>query len=738
MSDIGNTNKVSSKFVSRALPESAHCLAAFILGGILACIPLIVNANFSSYYIDDMQAQYMSTFYAIGKTAFSYFNIPLVTTHSWYGGNISGEYQYAVFNPVCVLLFGISALFGDLQTGATFLGIMFTAILAGGGFFLGRAFGIPRPLSYVASITISTNSYIFFWFASSWFPGLMSTSFALWAMGFILLAREGRAYFIGAVIFTALTATAGWPLSIIVLGVFVAITLLVDAYEKAWDRLWAPAAASALGIVIAAPALAAMIGMGPVSTRFSGIANKNLLVPNLGDLLSVMDPFYQGWMLSFGGYGPLVNSSFYAAWFIVPFMCMIDWRSVDWTDRTLKILFSLTITMLALTQGPEYLGPTRWPFRYIPIFQISMVLTTLFLVNKAGFITPTRKRIFILFLVISLVSLRSTQSNPDNIIHHFIVFLSILISALIIFFFRRNLSVVLAVIIVSVIGFVVAGRVAINTNVNLPDWYFSAKGVSNINLSSLPHSYEMYVGSVGDRNDPHRFDEILFGQMGLALGRSMINGYTPIGHRAFADKLCLATHGFTCPEGGARLLDIEHSTGRTFAELMRVNKIIAERGPAAEQLAGRASSPWALLEENPRTVVYAQNLPNRNLPGSLSWPMDGISVEAVGAPSAENERINVLQRQTSVNTLVFARLWWPGYRARFNGQEVPVRALDGFLVAVDLPPDGSTGILELSFSPPFFNLSLLAALAAAAIAIGLAIIHGKISSAFTRWERPAY
>jgi hypothetical protein len=89
------------------------------------------------------------------------------------------------------------------------------------------------------------------------------------------------------------------------------------------------------------------------------------------------------------------------------------------------------------------------------------------------------------------------------------------------------------------------------------------------------------------------------------------------------------------------------------------------------------------------------------------WPITGLSTEALGEATATHEALRIVRRDPGVVRLIFARPAWPGYRAKFNGVEIPVIPYGSFLVAVELPNDGSTGTLVITLSRPFANLTFL-------------------------------
>ena len=88
-------------------------------------------------------------------------------------------------------------------------------------------------------------------------------------------------------------------------------------------------------------------------------------------------------------------------------------------------------------------------------------------------------------------------------------------------------------------------------------------------------------------------------------------------------------------------------------------------------------------------------------------------------------------------TLTFARLAWPGYTARVDGEALPVRQGPAGLLTVDVPAGAHE--VELAWSPPAAVPSALAALLGAALAVALAIaraVRRRRSAVRRRRRRP--
>lgn len=669
---------------------------SILIGAVVAAINVWLNPG--AFYIDDMQAQYVPALMSIAETMRVEHSIPVLTLHNWYGGNLISEYQYALYNPISLLLIYCMPFLGGLAAAAALLGISYTAIASGGVYLLARCFGVSRAFAYIAVFALATNNYVFYWFSSTWLPGLVSLAFLVWAMAFALTAHQGRLQFLACVVSVWLVATAGYPYAVAVLCLFVLILSIVRVFHKEWSTAFPAMLALVLGILAAAPAILPLFAVGAFSARPEGVYNNGFLVPSLNDVISFANPAYRGHMLAWGGYQIVLTPIFYMGWFVLPMLALLSVRLLRGSNAILLLV--LAVVTLVLSLGPEQVGPMRFSFRMVPYFHIFTIILALLLFSDIGSqVSPRRS--FLLYAGLMFLSLiMPLQSDPRHwrLVLGWWAVLSVY--GYLVFFRFRLSSRALSVLTISMIlAIFIATRIETPKNTNVADWGFFSKPRTEIDLTSVPGSYAVHLTGGGNFWDSARFDEMLFGQMGMILGQPTINGYSPIGHRVLADQFCISVNGLICPRIVDKLLQREDGAGVPFAELMRVDSIIVERGGYLDHVQQLDLGRFRLSEERQRSVKYRQELPNAGLPGSVSWPVAGMKMAASGVPTAEHESIQITDRREGATRIIFARTWWPGYHATFNGQDVPVEAYSGFLVSVVLPDDRSSGKLSLAYVP---------------------------------------
>ncbi len=698
---------------------------------LLAAVPLWHDAG--TYFRDDMEAQFAPTLAAIGRALRADGAIPLLTTQLWVGGNLAGEYQYGLFNPVLLGLFAVLPAVPDQAAAMAFLVVCLSAVLGGGAFVLARALGLAVPLAHAAAVAIAGNAMLTYWFGASWFPAYAATGFMLWAMAGLLYAHRGRLPFLGAALGVWLTATAGFSHGVIVLGIFTAIRLLVLWREYGWRPVLDVAMAAALGVGAAAVAILPLVGMSALASRDTAIGNNSFLLPNLRDVLTLSSPLHMSIFAFMPGRSPFVPAPiFHAAWFVLPLAMLIDWRRLDWRDGHLTTVLAFGLAMLIGTQGPSHLGWMRFPIKFLPYFQIATVLAALLVLQHAGFAQPSRVRRLALCAAMALSALSSIQSAPSLAPLHIGLAVLAGFAALLLQRDAAGHRVALGLVLAASTWLAAAALRAMPASLAPPGIaVFQPFGAPRATtdeavLSRLPQATEFRLASVQSAPRPtEHFAALPWGNMALAQGRAVIVGYSPIGHAGFERMLCGDAGAEACPDPAGRLLARDANTGATPADLMRLHRFAVERGAHLDALRRVAGPPWQETQSTATAVFVERPLPNAHLPGSLSWPIAGLRAESIGVPTAEREAIRILDRDPGSGPLLFARLHWPGYRATFDGVAVPVRAHDDVFVAVDLPPGATRGDLVLSFTPrglvPGIVVSLVCMLA---LIVHATLLHG--------------
>jgi hypothetical protein len=213
---------------------------------------------------------------------------------------------------------------------------------------------------------------------------------------------------------------------------------------------------------------------------------------------------------------------------------------------------------------------------------------------------------------------------------------------------------------------------------------------------------------VGHRLQSAFWAEIAPGNTALYQDVESINGYSAIQAVGYRDGLCFDYMGASCPDIARRLFAVEPSTGLRLVDVLRIDRVVAQRGRLAESFAQEAGEGWVRL----RSAIYSEVFIRRE-----PLPAADFSVLPTGTGLSRAERHStrdtyLVRAGGKGGLLVWARPWYPGYRVRLNGKELAVRPLLRLLPAVELPP-GQGGELVIDYVPE----GLFAGLVSAAIAV---------------------
>jgi len=681
---------------------------------------------------------------------------PALTLQMQNGGALLAEYQYGLLNPVSLASYAAITQIRDLSLAAAALAIFHLSMLSCGTYVLATSCSASRPDSLAAACAFSTSNFIYYWFSSSWFPGLVSLAWFVWAAAFLIRADGSRGHWIAGVGFVFLTVTSGWPQTDLVLAL-VAVAAAWVHWRTAGPRAAVGVAVTmAVGCLIAAPAIFPLLGTTPIAARQSGIENSNNLAVDLYSLLAVSSPFHFGHFVLWGKEDVIKNPLFFAGWYLLPVLPLLAWTRLNRPSALITALGGVALVLLVAIQGPELLGPVRLPFRYIPFLHLVLLLLFAAVVSETGLSPPTKKTIFASLAVVAFAFLAATQVQPG------FWFLSLAGSGLVAVFtllIARSANLApwgrSGAMILGTLAIFAITRALFPANLNQPDWGLKSSERSLAPLDEVPKSYSFYLGPVqvfkdGDPGVP------LFGAMPLLVGQPTVSGYSPIGQGGFKKALCVETHGAVCADAGEHLLTRTKALP-ALADLLRIDRIVAYRGHgfpaefesvlrhpdwlsiddrglpvAAEELLDK---DWQLVTEDRLTRTYARRKPVRWPSGSLAWTSPGLTAATVGIPRAREERIAISARSGSRDEIIFSRLAWPGYRATFGGRPARIAVRDDFLLAIELPEGRQIGTLTLRYDPPLLGPGLFAAFAGALIA--LVGLFGRARQALWGRGRPA-
>jgi hypothetical protein len=707
--------------------DFAGIFISFIIGLLAAYWPYFLNHRF--YFNDDEQTQHYPYFLEIGRQL-HHGRLPFLTLATLNGGNLIIDWQYALFNPVSLLSYWLIAFLNDLTVIGLLLASLYIGLIASGGFILARSFGISRRLSIVAATVLCTNNFVVFVYSHSWMTCLVATSWFLWAWGFIQFYRStgNILHLVGAIFFSFLVLSAGWPQTIIMQGILVFSYLIEMMLDIRFSRkLIISFALSMAGVfMLASPALLPAIFSRTWTCRGMSFSSHGLFMPNLGDFLNLSSFDLMPHMIVFISTLCAVPVM-HLAWFIMPLLPLLRWSSVV---KVLSHRWALGICGaigLLLLFGPQSIGPIRWPIRFLPLVHPVLLIAFLLVINKSEVFVINKRRCQACAMLVLISLTSSISTSPRWLEFHLFsgCFLGFLVWMAIEFIrIKRIHALHLWMIMGVMVGYLGTHYSFINPF--LPD--FGSKATVDVSprVESKFNGYTLCLSQDFQPNQENWSDEAFLGAQGIFSDKYTINGYTSIGHRTFGDKFnCGGRTEITSSHDITNLFAIDTTTGFPTYGLLRINRLIIEHETALPIVRSFLGSSWKVTSNGKFTTCYERIDPDLSS-STIAWATPGTATVPINQPTGEMESLQVQAAQTGSN-LVFARLWWPGYAATLNGIPVVTKPFNDFLVMVQLA-SGSHGTLLLTYQPVGYRLGLVLAFFGVVMVILALLLSGKVEN----------
>jgi hypothetical protein len=701
----------------RRVPEWTVALAVGVAAMAICVIPQWRGTFF--YYVGDQYEWSMPMWHRFGEQLRGGHWLLTMDPDGWMGGNYAAEAQTGIWNPVSLANFVVVSFFDNLSHAAFVVAVEILGLLAVGAYLLAREYNAGMVPSAIVATALPVSGFTLWYEASGWLSGLMSLT---WVTHFWWATRRHSRGLMNPFvpfIFGYLAMTTGFPyapLGLIIVLVSIAIEL---ALQHNLSRL---AHLVVMGGCVGAVALLVfypLIGALSVTSRhqLAEISNNTFLVPDLGDLAAGSAPTYLPSISSWNDSLLERMPSTYFAWFVLPLLPWLRWRSLQDRWRPLTSLLVVAGVYLAATVGPSNLWLFRWPLRMVEYFYLAAgVLFAVVL--SAGLATDqVRRRIVATGAIVLAGTYLAWAVEPQDYgrIHLAgLALVAILLTAGLIAYFRRGLF---------ALGIVVATGtacvVALQTTV-FPHQAGANKPVyPGYDVAQLRASTRDYQGTVlqlasrtGVTTEQMFSGEIMFGNLPLAAGLTSVGNYTALlGFVKFDEALCMDYRGATCPEAFDRLWQpADHDTNATLVDALRVSTLVLQRSLLPDVVDRTPPPGWHVAAGYDVRTIWLRDRP-LSADGRVSWSSEGVQVLAdSGQPDREIVRFRSSDRSGRV---LFARLDWPGYTATVDGKPVVVSNGPAGLVEVDVPTGEHA--LALAFETPGQQLGLLALGAAAAI-----------------------
>ncbi|WP_190823347.1 GtrA family protein [Saccharopolyspora pogona] len=679
---------------------------------LLSQVPVLVNPSF--YFWDDSAAQFLPMWHRLGERLLA-GDWPLgLDLDSWMGGNLAAESLFGIWNPVHLLDCLLVVWLGDLAIGAAVVKTQFLVTLGVGTFLLCRCYGADRGISSVLAVALPVSGFVLYFQAATWAGGLMGFAWLPWAWWALRRVLDGRLPAFVAWVLCYLCVSAGDPYGVLALGAVFA-GLLAETGRN-WPRirrlvLVGVAVAASLPLIFFPVLETSAVGWRSGRELF----NIGQLVPGIGDLLNASTPSFVPQILSFGTFRMSVPATYFA-WFAVPLLAWLDWRSAGALWRRCRCAALIAGCYFLLCLGPSNVWLFRWPLRHVVVLHLAMAVLLAVSLSHGLRTDHFKVRLACSAGTVLLGGYLSFAAWPSLAPKHLMSLgmISALLAAVLILHRKQLMAAVLH------LG--TACALALQML-----WFPANRDVAVYNfpasIAELRSRYAEFHGGtvlqIADRNlippddvaSRSAWKHLLFGNMHAAAGVASLVSYTGIGHDALHTRLCLSYYGATCPQAYDRLWQPDGLVDR-----LKVTHVVVQR---RLREVPEAPAGWKVTRRDADVVVL-------NRETALPWPGGrlsaghGVQVLDDRQHGQRHETVRFGRTEDRAE-LVFARLAWPGYQATVDGRRVPVAGTDAGLLTVRLPPGLTGGTLALSWSPPGFALHLLLACTGALLALALSV-----------------
>lgn len=685
-----------------AVPEWLVVLGVGMLSALLFVVPPWQHALF--YYVGDNPESFVPLWHHFGEQLRDGQWLTMDPA-GWYGGNYAGEAALSLWNPFALIQFLVVSLFDNLATATTVVVVGYLALLSMGVFLLAREYGAHRVPAALVGVAVPASGFTLYYEAAGWPAGLTAFTWVTWFWWAARRHSRSRLTPFVPFVIGLLAMTTGNPYA--ALGVIV--VLLGIAVELVWQRRFRNLAhLVVMGACVGASAALVflpLVGALDVSTRqqLAMVANDTFMVPDLGDIAASSSPTYLPSILNWNGALRENVPSTYFAWFAVPLIPWLRWRVLRTSWRRLTSVITIGACYGALVLGPSNLWLFRWPIRLIEYLYLGLAVVLAVLLSAGLARDKIRQRVVASAALAAAGAYLSFAVRPEFSRMHALAAVAVLLLVLgaVAVHHRRGWRASGAVLLLGIVGVLTYQTSRIP--VRAPD---DASVEPPYQVSRLRQGHESYQGTVlqlaaltGVRTQDQADGGLLFGNLSMLPGQETVNRYSGIGFDKFTSALCMDYRGATCPDAYARLWQPLSGTDTPLIDALRVRTLVLQNSLLPDVVRDQPRPGWrVLLRDDVRTVwIRANPLP---YPGRVSEVSRGTEVISATARS-QSERV-VFRAPAGGGELTFARLAWPGYTARVDGQ--PARPQDGpvGLLSVAVPAGEHT--LEIDYQTPGLRL----------------------------------
>lgn len=704
-------------------PGWLWALATPVATILAALVPVIFNHRF--YFYDDTQIGAYPIWREIGEMLRS-GQWPLFSAEGWQAGNYAAEGQWGIFSPVTLGIGLASTYFSNALIFSTLVKVALLATASVGIYLVSRNLGALRPWAFVAGVASTLAGFTVYLDSPSWVTGLMVWAFlpfVWWSLRRMCYQQKSP---LPVLISGYLLVTAGYvhgTIMMVLLFVAVIVEVLV---RRDWKALLKTVSSGALlGLVAIAVYLPGVLTLRSTA-RTQVVANTNFLTVDLtglaGSALPSNLPQVASWW-----WGPFAPAPLtYIAWFL-PLFALVNFRQLRRFSPGIASVPVFLLLALMLTLAPSDLGPLRTPVRLMPYVCLAAIVLLCVALSLSRVRSVSRTRwlstaaVFIASVYLGWTGKPELWTISARMVLIMALGFALTAAALSRIRTRSKANAVVAAVLV-----------ATSVALAFPQhYYFPNPPVQDFKLPSDTSKYSTQLsGSKGQAvvvGTPSALDasiwsESLVGNMWYLNPGSVHNLYSPIQNAAYSKDLCIGSRGETCKELSTKLFEIDPTSGKPLADLLRVDtvQIVRDAGDASGAELAKAVPPsgWSLASRTPNTVMWTRDVPLGSV-GAPVYATEGTGIEPVSNSSTQ-VTFKVNEVPASGGNVTLGRIAWPGYTAEGATIGDPLR---GYLLTVDVAPDMAGKTVTVTFQPPGWTVEIASLAVALLLGAAWSLIH---------------
>lgn len=692
-------------------PELANALASgLLLVAIAACGRILAPWLF---FIDDFQAYFLPGLLTVGRML-RRGELPLLTPTTWAGGNIVGEYQYAIFNPFVLVLSVVSSCFHSLDAAALSIVLPTVAVVGFAVHHAARSYDIDTSGARTAAVMVGLGNFLLVWCASSWIAACYSFPWVVlfWSFLHRYVHREGAWY--PWVLCLAGVLTSGWPFAVLAAATVGLLYLLGAAGKRA-----AILGGAAVGVLLGAIAILPLVGYLRHGLRASQY-QPDMWRVTWDTLVTSFVPldvsFWQGFDEVFvHADRPIAYLNVFLL-FLVPAALVARLRGPRPAPDRRDLERTLVVFLLLVGLPPPSFF--RWPFRYLPFLHVFLSLACLrWWTERRRADGPSRWTVAA--VVAFGIALTVQQPQPWDMVA---INAAVLAGAAVAFArgYRQTAARAATILCGYTAAVFLLQMYWYQDKTPLAVW-----GVDERVWASASPKQTLSLFTSDDLTDPQTWNTGTIGNVNLLTDTPAVNGYSPVKiEGTFGRFFTGSRHSHlttTAPDIIERLKERAPGCEESWLGVLGVERLLVF--PSQQALVPELRK-W-LSDWNESRVGNAVAFESVRRPPPFPCLPADLSAE-IRTANGREVVLGVTNRARRPRRLILRRQWFPGYRAWLNGVHVPVRAVGGVAVGVAIPAGGS-GRLVVRFAPESLGVGVL--LFAAGI---LGLLYG-----ISRGRRPA-